>query len=210
MPSAASPSQFSRGRDWGEIGDEPGRRTSDRRQQGHQDLRPLPCARQRRPGGQERRVPHPAGPVRLGQDDAADGARRLHPARFRQRPVRRPRGGAPGAAQARRRHGLPELRAVPAHGRRRQHRLSAAPARRRQGRDRRPRGAGAGDGQARRLRLTADRPAFRRPAPARRPGARHRVRAAHPVAGRAAVGARQAAARAHADRAAPAARTSSA
>ena len=46
-------------------------------------------ARPRRPRRPERRVPDAARAVRLGQDDAADGAGRLHPARRGQHPVRR-------------------------------------------------------------------------------------------------------------------------
>ena len=95
----------------------------------HQDLRHLRRPRQRQPRDRERRVHHAARALGLRQDDAADGAGRLHPARQRRDPLRRPRRLAAAAAQARRRHGVPELRAVPAHERRRQRRLSAAAAR---------------------------------------------------------------------------------
>ena len=46
-----------------------------------QALRRGPGARRRRPRRAQRRVPDAAGPVGLGQDDAADGAGRLHPPR---------------------------------------------------------------------------------------------------------------------------------
>ena len=75
-------------------------------------------ARRGRPRHPPRRVPHAARPVGLGQDDDADDARRLRAARPRQHPSRRRGRHAPAAAQARHRHGVPELRAVPAHERR--------------------------------------------------------------------------------------------
>ena len=103
-----------------------------------QDLRQGRGARRRRPRRARRRVPDAARALGLGQDDAADDAGRLHPARRGQHP-----GSATSevirlaAAQARHRHGVPELRAVPAHGRGGEHRLPAAAAQRAARRERR-------------------------------------------------------------------------
>ena len=58
----------------------------------------------------------------------------------------------PAAVRARRQHGLPGLRAVPAHDRRRQRRLRADGPQGPEGGARAPRRRGAGDGPARRLR----------------------------------------------------------
>ena len=62
-----------------------------------------------------RRVLHDARPVGLRQDDHAAADRRLRAARRGRDPARRRRHVAHAAAQAARQHGLPELRAVPAH-----------------------------------------------------------------------------------------------
>ena len=166
------------------------------------------CARSRRSRRRERRVPHAARSVGLGQDHAADGARRLHPARRGQRPLRRPRGRSASrrtsatsgwcsrTTRCSRTSTSPPTSRFP---------LQAAQGRR----EPNPRGASrrrsrwcklGGLGKRRVAR------ALRRPAAARGARARHRVRAAHRAHGRAAVRARQAAARPHADRAAAAAR----
>ena len=79
-----------------------------------------PLARDRR-----RRVPRPRRPVRLRQVDEPAHARGARGGRLGQRLHRRPRRDAPAAEVARRRDGVPELRALPAHDGRRQHRLRA-------------------------------------------------------------------------------------
>ncbi len=76
------------------------------------------------------------GPVGLGQDDDLDAARRLRDADRGRDPARGQVAVAHAAVPAQYRHGVPELRAVPAHERRRQHRLSAVGARRARGRAR--------------------------------------------------------------------------
>ena len=120
---------------------------------------------------------------------------------------RRPRRQRPRARRARHRHGVPELRALSAHDRLRQHGLRPAQPRHAQARDRRPRARGGAHPRHR----AAPRPqaarAVRRPAPARRHGPRHRARAAGLPVRRAAVQPRRQAARADARRdQAPAAR----
>ena len=72
------------------------------------------------------RVRHPARALGLGQDDAADDGRRPYPARSGEVWIDGKRRRPTAAAPARHRHGLPELRAVPAPDRLREHRLSAA------------------------------------------------------------------------------------
>ena len=149
-----------------------------------------------------RRIPHAARPLGLGQDHHADDAGGLRAADQRPHHARRARHHGAAAAQARHRHGVPELRAVSAHDRCRECRLSARGARRRGA----PRCArrveaaldmvklgGFGDAQA--------GAALRRPAAARRARPRARVRARADPARRAARRARQATARAHAVRA---------
>ena len=83
------------------------------------------------------RVPDHARAVRLGQDHLPDDARRLRDRHPRRDPPRRPADQQHPAAQARHRHGVPELRALPAHDRRREPRLPAAGAQAPQGRHRR-------------------------------------------------------------------------
>ena len=85
----------------------------------------------RRPRG----VRHAARAVRLGQDDDPAHHRRLHPAGRGHGHARRPRPDQGAAVQARHRHGVPELRPLPAHDRRRERRLPAADAAHPQGRD---------------------------------------------------------------------------
>ena len=80
------------------------------------------------------------------------------------------------AGRARHRHGVPELRALPAHERLRQHGLRPEEPRHAEGRDR---GAGQGSGTHPRDRAVPGAQAaraLRRPAPARRHGPRHRAR----------------------------------
>ena len=72
--------------------------------------------------------PHLPGaprPVRLRQDHGAPHPRRPRAADRRAGDDRRAGRHAPAAARPRRRHGLPELCALPAHDGRREHRLSA-------------------------------------------------------------------------------------
>ena len=76
----------------------------------------------------------------------------------------------PAGDRARRRHGVPVLRAVPAHDGDRERRLRAQRVGRAQGRGARAGRAGAGAGRAGRLRRAAAERAVRRPAAARRGG----------------------------------------
>ena len=102
-------------------------------------------------------------------------------------PHRRPRGQRCAAQGSRHRHGVPELRALPAHERVRQHGLRPQAAQDAQGRDR-PAGQGSRRNPGHR---PAARPqaqaALRRPAPARGRGPRHRARAQRLPVRRAAV-----------------------
>ena len=123
-----------------------------------------------------------------GLEDITDGDDRGRRAR-RQRPL---------AARSRHGDGVPELRALPAHDGRREHRLLAQPAEDAEGRD-----ASQGRGGGSRARPDrAPRPqagaALRRAAPARRDGSRDRALAGGVPDGRAAVEPRRQAARAHA------------
>ena len=74
-----------------------------------------------------RRVLLAARPVGLRQDDDAADDRRLRAPDRGRDPARRRRRRAGAAARAQRPHGVPELRAVPAPQRVRQHRVRAAP-----------------------------------------------------------------------------------
>ena len=117
------------------------------------------------------------------------------------RPDRRARGQRPRAQGPRHRDGVPELRALPAHERLRQHGLRPAQPAHAQGRDRAPRAARRrailGLGRAPRAQAA---PAVRRPAPARRDGPRDRARAGGVPVRRAALQPRCQAARPDADR----------
>ena len=126
----------------------------------------------------------------------------------RPHPARRPRRRRPAAVQAAGQHGLPELRAVPAHDRGPECRLRPRDAGPGQGRDRRP-------GSPRCSRLVrmealasrAHQPALGRPAAARGAGAGAGAAARGAAARRAALGPRPQAPQGDADRAqAPAAR----
>ena len=79
-----------------------------------------------RPRRARRRVPRAARPFGLRQDDRPARARRPRAPDRRHRAHRRPRRDAHPAARPRRRDGVPELRALSAHDRGREHRLSAA------------------------------------------------------------------------------------
>ena len=85
------------------------------------------------------------GPSGSGQDDGAADARRPRGGRRRRDLHRRPRRHLPAAEEARRRDGVPELRALPVPHRRGEHRL---PAEDRQGEEGRARATRAGGGRA--------------------------------------------------------------
>ena len=87
-----------------------------------------------RPRRARRQVPRPARPLGLRQDHRAAHPRRARAADRRRGAHRRSRRDAHAAARPRRRDGLPELRALPAHDGRRERRLPAAHPRPEQGR----------------------------------------------------------------------------
>ena len=146
------------------------------------------------------RVPDPARSLGIGQDDDPDDARRLRDADPRRDRPRRPADRQPASPQARHRHGVPELRAVPAHDGGGERRLSAAGAQAAQGRDQVQGGPRLGDRPARHPRRPPSQPALRRPATAHRHGPGVGVRAQAGADGRTARRPRQAASRADADR----------
>ena len=134
-----------------------------------------PRRRQARPRGRRRRVPRPGRPVRLRQVHLAAHARRPRRGQRGQHLHRRPQRHRRAAEGPRHRDGVPELRAVPAHDRRREHGLRAQDRRRQQGGARRARARG---GQAARPRAVPQPQAegtLRRPASARRHGPRDRA-----------------------------------
>ncbi len=152
-----------------------------------------------------RRVRRHRRALGLRQVDAAahgGGAGDHHRGRDRHR---RARGERPRAEGPRHRHGVPELRALPAHERVRQHGLRPEDPGAAQGGDRAARAARGGDPRARAAARAPAARALRRPAPARRDGARHRARAQGVPVRRAALQPRRQAARADAKRAAGAA-----
>ena len=81
--------------------------------------------RRSQPRGRGRRVHGARRAVRLGQVDRAAHARRPRAGDQRRDPDRRDRRLPAGAEGSRHRDGVPELRALPAHERRRQHGLRA-------------------------------------------------------------------------------------
>ena len=85
-----------------------------------------------------RRVRRHRRPLRLRQVDAAAHGRRPRGDHLRHHRDRRPRGERPRAARPRHRHGVPELRALPAHERLRQHGLRPEDRRHPRRRPRRP------------------------------------------------------------------------
>ena len=146
------------------------------------------------------------GPERLGQDHAAHADRRARRPVRRADRDRRPRRHLAAGGAAQRRAGVPELRAVPAHVGRRQHRLSAERARPRPA----PRSSAgsrtrSGWSACRASSARQPEPALGRPAAAGRARPRVRVRARDPAPRRAARRARPQAARAAPGRAPPAA-----
>ena len=150
------------------------------------------------------------GPVGLRQDHDAAHDRRARGDQLGRHLHRRHGGQRPGADGPRHRHGVPELRALPAHERLRQHGVRPQDAQIRA----RPRSRSASSEAADILGIgelpqAQAAPALRRPAPARRAGPRHRARSQGVPVRRAAVQPRRQAARADARRAqeaAPAAR----
>ena len=161
-----------------------------------QVLRGGPRHQGRRPRDRDGRVHGLRRPLGLRQVHAAPADRRARGHHLGRHALRRPAGQRPGAVEARHRHGVPVLRALPAHERLRQHGLRHEAA---EGRRRRHQGAGDEGGQA-----AADRPparppaeaALRRPAPARGDRPRHRARPAGLPVRRAALQPRRRAARA--------------
>ena len=154
-------------------------------------------------GRREGRVRLAAGPVGLRQDHDPADDRGLRRAERRRDPARRPRSSGHEAGQARARHRVPELCALPAHdgGGERGVRPRDAGRRRRRAHQARRRDAGAG--RPRRLHRPLPAPALGRPAAARGAGPRSRDPAADPAARRAAFQSRRQAARGDADRVAP-------
>ncbi len=146
------------------------------------------------------------GPVRVRQDHRAAHARGARDDLGGRGPHRRARRQLRAVARSRHRDGVPELRALPAPERVREHRVRTA---RQEGAEARDRPAGAGrraDARARGAARPQAARALRRPAPARRDGPRDRAAPAGVPDGRAALEPRREAARADArrDRAPPA------
>ncbi len=90
---------------------------------GHEALRRCRGGRRDRPRHRRRRVLLDARPVGIGQDDDAADDRRLRAADGGPHRAPRPGRHQRAAVRPRREHGLPGLRPVPAHDRRRQRRL---------------------------------------------------------------------------------------
>ncbi len=153
-----------------------------------------------RPRHRAWRVRGAGGPVGLRQVDDAAHDRRPRGDLGRHDPDRRPGRQRPAAAQPQHLHGVPELRALPAHDGAREPRLRAED---RGPRGRRHRRAGHGGfrhpGARRPARPPAGEP-VRRPAPARRHGSRHRPQSGRLPLRRAPVQPRRQAARADAGR----------
>ncbi len=154
----------------------------------------------RRPRGRQglqsrrraRRVRHLPRTKRLRQDDDAAHDRRLRDADRGRNPHQRPGRHASAPQQARDRHGVPVLRAVPQHDGRRQHRLRPQGRAQACGRDQ---GAGrrdAGDDQAAAARRALSLSTVGRPAAARLARPRARAEPADSAARRAAVRPRRA------------------
>ena len=147
-----------------------------------------------------RRVRRPGRSLRLRQDDRLAHARRPRGGRLRLRPDRGPRRHRPRAEEARRRDGLPELRALPVSDGGGEHGLPAQDRARQEVRARaarpRRRGAARADG----VPGAQAGPALGRPAAASGDGPRDRARAERLPDGRAALEPRREAPRADARR----------
>ena len=130
--------------------------------------------RRRGPRHRRRRVLLDARPIGLGQDHDVADDRGFRASVGRTDPAPRAGRQPAGPLRARREHGLPGLRPVPAHDRRRQRRLRADDPEGPQGCPARSGHRGAPDGPARRLREAQAVAVVGRPAPASRagPGAR--------------------------------------
>ena len=139
------------------------------------------------PRHRRRRVRRLRRPVGMRQDECAPDDRRARGHHLGHRQRRRPGRQRPAAEGARHRDGLPELRALPAHERLRQHGFRPEDARDRQGRDQAPRRSGGPDPRPRRGAVEAAAPSLGRPAAARRDGPRDRARAAGVPDGRASL-----------------------
>ena len=152
------------------------------------------------PRDRRRRVRDPRRPVRLREvhrpaDDRRPGGH------HRRRAADRRRGGERQGAQGpRHRDGVPELRALSAHERARQHGVRAQAAQDGPERDRREGERGRADPRPRAAPGPQARAALRRPAPARGHGPRDRARSRRVPDGRAAVEPGRQAARADAHR----------
>ncbi len=139
----------------------------------------------------------------LRQIDAAAAGRRAGAAERRAHPARRARRLRARPGGARHRHGIPELRALPAYERVRQHGLRAAHPRPVASRDPPPGGADGGSAGAGGAARAQAAPALGRAAPARRHGPRHRARAGAVPFRRAVIQSRRQAAGADAGRDSP-------
>ncbi len=168
---------------------------------GRQALRRRRRGRRRRSRRARRRVLLDARSVGLGQDDDAADDRRLRDADERPRPAPRRGRHEDAAVRPRREHGLPGLRPVPAHDRRRQRRLRPDGPQGPEARARHARHRGAAHGPPARVRGAQAEPAVGRPAPAGRARPRAGQPAARPAPRRAARRARPQAPRGDADRA---------
>ena len=153
-----------------------------------------------RPGHRRRRVPRARRTVRVRQVDRPADGRRTRADHRRRAAHRRPAGQREAEPRPRHRHGVPELRPVPAHERRRQHLLRAQAAQDAQGGDQAPRRRRRQDARARGADGPPAEDAVGRPAPARRDGPGDRAQPAGVPDGRAAVQPRRQAARADACR----------
>ena len=137
--------------------------------------------------GREGRVRLPAGSVGLRQDHDPADDRGLRRADLGGDPARGPRPPGGQAGQARPRHRVPELRAVPAHDGGRERGVRTRDAGRGRGRAHQAGRRDAGAGRAGGLRRALSAPAFGRPAAARGAGPRAGHPAADPAARRAAL-----------------------
>ena len=167
----------------------------------HQALRRRLRGRQgHEPGRRRRRVHDSRRTVGLREVDRAADGRRTRGHHRRRAEDRRPGRQRQGAEGPRHRDGVPELRAVSAHDRAREHGLRAEAGEDAGGRDR-PQGQRGGEDPRPRAapRSQAGQPVGR-PAPARRDGPRDRPQPERVPDGRAAVEPRRQAARADADR----------
>ncbi len=140
------------------------------------------------------------GPSGCGKSTTLAHDRRAGGDHLRRHRDRRHRGERHPAARPRHRHGVPELRALSAHERLRQHGLRPEAAEVPQGRDQAPRGRGGRHPRHRDAARPQAQGALGRPAPARGHGPRHRAQPQGVPVRRTAVQPRCQAARADAHR----------